>query len=271
MLTEKNLPDLHLAISFIDHTALEGADQQQTIENLCAVAKNPGKDLHPTAAVCVYPVWIKQAKEYLQNTSIAVASVATGFPAGATFAEVKKLETKLAIEAGADEIDMVISRGQLLMGHYDFVQNEIKEIKELVGSKILKVILETGELKDEQIISKAAFLAMEAGADFIKTSTGKINPAATIASSTIMMEAIKAYHTRTGKKIGFKPAGGIRTATDALTYLSLVREILSDEWLNPSLFRIGASSLTLNLAKAISEIKQTGKFEEQTSSKATAY
>jgi len=271
MLTQKHLSDLNLSISFIDHTALEGADQFKTIENLCAIAKNPGEGVHPTAGVCVYPIWVEAAKKLLQNTPLTVASVATGFPAGATFLEVKKLETQLAIDAGADEIDMVISRGLMIMGNHDFVQNEIREMKNIVGNKVLKVILETGELKEETIITKASFLAMEAGADFIKTSTGKINPAATIESSTIMMKAIKEYYGSTGKKVGFKPAGGIRTATDALTYLSLVRELLSEEWLKPSLFRIGASSLTANLANAIIQIKENGQFDEHSTAKPTAY
>lgn len=271
MFSQQHLSDLKLAVGFIDHTALEGSDQLQTIENLCATAISPGVGIPSTAGVCVYPIWVETAKELLKGTNLTVASVSTAFPAGASFPEVKKLETKLAIEAGADEIDMVISRGQMLAGNHDFVKNEIREMKAIVGDKVLKVILETGELKQPEIIKKASFLAMEAGADFIKTSTGKISPAATIESSTIMMQAINEFHASTNKKIGFKPAGGIRTASDTLTYLALVRKLLSEEWLQPSLFRIGASSLTANLAKAITQIMETGGFSEDTPNKTSSY
>lgn len=271
MLTKEHIADLNLAISFIDHTALEGSDQLSTIQNLCAIAKSPGEGINSTAGVCVYPFWVETAKKYLEGSRLTVASVSTGFPAGATFLEVKKLETQMAIEAGADEIDMVISRGQLLMGNENFIKNEIKQIKDVVGDKVLKVILETGELKEAALIKKASFIAMEAGADFIKTSTGKVSPAATVESSTIMMKAISEYYKASAKKVGFKPAGGIRTAFDALNYLSMVKEILSEDWLKPSLFRIGASSLTVNLAKAIKQIKQTGSLEEATNANPTTY
>ena len=233
-------------ISFLDLTTLEGKDTKDTVVRLCEKAKFPlsGRiEIPHCAAVCVYPVFIKTVKENLQGSGIKTASVATGFPSGQYHREVKLLDVEMCLKDGADEIDMVISRGEFLSGNYQFVFDEIRMVKSLCKNVHLKAILETGELGSYENIRKASFIAMEAGADFIKTSTGKISPAATLPVTFVMLETIKEYFEMTGKKIGIKPAGGIRTADDAFAYYSLVYNVLGEEWLNSSLFRIGASSL----------------------------
>lgn len=210
------------------------------------------KGLPNVAAVCVYPVFARQVHTLLEGTGIQTACVAGAFPAGQSPIHVKLAEVKYAVEEGADEIDMVISRGKLLEGEYIEVFDEINAIKEVCGNVHLKVILETGELTDLPRIYDASVIAMKAGGDFIKTSTGKINPAATPEAAYVMLQAIRDYYESTGKITGFKPAGGISTPEQALVYVRLVESILGPEWLNPGLFRIGASRLADNLANELS-------------------
>jgi deoxyribose-phosphate aldolase len=195
------------------------------------------------AAVCVYPTLVRVAKKELEGTKINVASVATAFPSGQSILEIKLSDTKFAVNEGADEVDMVISRGRFLAGEYNFVYDEIAAVKEACGKAHLKVILETGELDTLDNVRKASDIAIYAGADFIKTSTGKISPAATMPVTFVMLNAIKDYYKKTGIKIGMKPAGGISTAKIALQYLVMLNETLGDDWMNKDLFRFGASSL----------------------------
>ena len=245
-------------ISSLDLTTLEGKDTKDSVLKLCGKAKTPSygnNEIPSCAAVCVYPVFIKAVKENLKGSTVKTASVATGFPSGQYHREVKLLDVEMCLKDGADEIDMVISRGEFLSGNYRFVFDEIKTIKSLCGNVYLKVILETGELGSFENIRKASFIAMEAGADFIKTSTGKINPAATLPVTLVMLESIGQFYRMTGKKIGIKPAGGIRTANDAFGYFSLVSNVLGEEWLNNKLFRIGASSLLDSLLEILGSSK----------------
>jgi len=245
------------AISFLDLTTLEGKDTKDRVAELCAKAINPkpGLNLPSCAAVCVYPSLVSYAKSKVIGTGIKVASVATAFPSGQFHLKSKLEDVKQCIKSGADEIDMVISRGAFLEREYDTVFNEIKAVKNVCtnfGKDIhLKVILETGEIETLDNIRKASIIAMNAGADFIKTSTGKINPAATLPVTLVMLEAISDFYINTGKKIGMKPAGGIRTDKDALQYIMLVSNSLGEEWLNKNLFRIGASSVLDSLINAI--------------------
>lgn len=233
-------------LSLIDLTTLEGADTHEKAANLarqaCSYASIE-KQIPNVAAVCVYPTLVKTVKENLTDKNIGVASVAGAFPAGQSPIEIKVAEVKYAVEQGADDIDMVISRGSFLEGKYDIVQQEVEAIKEACGQAHLKVILETGELKTPENIRKASELSILGGADFIKTSTGKIPIAATLQAMLIMLDTIKEYFEKTGKKIGIKPAGGISEPEVALDYYFLVQEVLGKEWLNNSLFRIGASRL----------------------------
>lgn len=246
---------LFKAISFIDLTTLEGSDTFEKVGLLCEKAINPSntKDVSTCAAICIYPRFISYVSGKLKGTNIKTATVATSFPSGQVPLELKLQEVKYCIEEGADEIDMVISRGEFLSNNYKLVSDEINQISELCkkgknGKTVhLKVILETGELKTTENIYLASVLAINAGADFIKTSTGKISPAATLEAAYVMLTVIKDHFEKTGKRIGFKPAGGIRTTDEALQYISLVKNILGDEWLTPELFRIGASSLLNNL------------------------
>lgn len=236
----------------IDLTTLEGSDNTQKINELCATAinfKDEARNIPCTAAVCVYPPFVAQAKQLLKGTYIHVASVAGAFPAGQSPLEVKLAEVKYAVNAGADEIDMVISRGKFLEGNYQEVFNEIVAIKKACGSAHLKVILETGELKTADNIYAASMMAMEAGADFIKTSTGKIAVNATPESFLIMLDAISDYYQATGKMVGMKPAGGISDAEISLLYVKILENVLGKQWLNKQYFRIGAS----RLAKKIQE------------------
>ncbi|KRO70257.1 MAG: 2-deoxyribose-5-phosphate aldolase [Cryomorphaceae bacterium BACL11 MAG-121128-bin16] len=237
---------LHLALSMIDLTTLEGKDTPEKVRRLCYKARHlhdslPG--LPSVAAVCVYPTFVAIAKKELKGSGINIASVSTAFPSGQSILDVKLSDTKFAVDQGADEIDMVISRGKFLAGEYNFVYDEIAAVKEVCGKAHLKVILETGELDTLDNVRKASDIAIYAGADFIKTSTGKISPAATMPVTFVMLNAIKDYYKKTGIKIGMKPAGGIATSKIALQYLVMLNETLGDEWMNKDLFRFGASSL----------------------------
>ncbi|MEN9922732.1 MAG: deoxyribose-phosphate aldolase [Actinomycetota bacterium] len=241
---------IDLAIRMIDLTTLEGMDTKEKVHTLCEKAKHPDPfdlSVPSVAAVCVYPDLVATAKEYLKHSSVQVASVATAFPSGRSSLAVKLNDTKLAIDAGADEIDMVIDRGAFLAGRYFSVFEEILAIKEVCGKVHLKVILETGELQTYDNIKRASWIAMLAGADFIKTSTGKVNPAATLPVVLEMLYAVRDWHRYTGNVIGMKPAGGIRSSKDALKLLVLVNETLGVNWLHPDRFRIGASTLLNDL------------------------
>ena len=238
---------LKMALSMIDLTTLEGKDTEGKVRQLCYKAMHPHDALQniPTvAAICVYPTYVAIAKNALQGSDIQVASVATAFPSGQSNLEAKLSDTKFAVDQGADEIDMVISRGQFLTGNYQFVFDEIAAIKEACGKAHLKVILETGEIDTLDNVRKASEIAMYAGADFIKTSTGKIQPAATLQVTYVMLDAIKDFYLKTGKIIGMKPAGGISTSKIALQYLVMLNEVLGEKWMNKKYFRFGASSLT---------------------------
>ena len=233
-------------LSIIDLTILEGSDTENKIISLCDKAKEyklKGKGIPNVAAVCVYPPFVRIAKKNLEDTGIKVASVAGAFPSGQSPLFVKIEEVKYAINEGADEIDMVISRGKFLEGNFQEVFDEIAAIKEVCGDIHLKVILETGELESLINIRKASEIAINAGADFIKTSTGKISPAATEPAFIVMLDTIKEYYEKTDKMIGVKPAGGISEPWQALNYLVLVKDILGDKWLDKNYFRIGASRL----------------------------
>lgn len=235
-----------MVLSMLDLTTLEGKDSPGKVRQLCYKAAHlhdnyPG--IPQVAAVCVYPNLVRVAKESLSGTSIKVASVATGFPSGMSLMDEKLAEVRKVVEDGAHEVDMVISRGEFLCGNLDYVCDEITQIKNACGDTHLKVILETGELETLDNVRKASFLAMESGADFIKTSTGKISPAAIPTVVLTMLEAIRDFQERTGKQVGMKPAGGIGTAKQAIQYLVMVKETLGDDWLSPDLFRFGASSL----------------------------
>lgn len=237
---------LHLALSMIDLTTLEGKDTPKKVRNLCYKAQHlndqmPG--LPNVAAVCVYPNLVRIAKRELAGSNINIASVATSFPSGQSILEVKLKDTKFALDQGADEVDMVISRGKFLSGEYNFVFDEIAAVKEVCGESHLKVILETGELDTLDNVRRASDIAMYAGADFIKTSTGKINPASTMLVAYVMLEAIKDFSKKTGIKIGMKPAGGISTSKQSLQYLVMLKETLGNDWMNKDFFRFGASSL----------------------------
>jgi len=233
-------------LSFIDLTTLEGADTDEKAAKLAQQAShyaNSDKNIPNVAAVCVYPTLVKVVKENLRDQNIGVASVAGAFPAGQSPIEIKVAEVKYAVAQGADDIDMVLSRGKFLEGKYDEVQKEVSAIKAACGPAHLKVILETGELKTVENIRKASELSILGGGDFIKTSTGKIPVAATLESMLVMLDTIKEYQESTGKKIGIKPAGGISEPEVAIDYYVLVKEVLGEEWLNNKLFRIGASRL----------------------------
>ena len=235
-----------LALNVIDLTTLEGSDTHQRVIELCEKAKgfsSLGNDIPNTAAVCVYPVFVATAKKALAGTNIKIASVAGAFPSGQSPIDVKVAEVKYAVAQGADDIDMVISRGTFLEGDYQTVFDEIVAIKQACGKAHLKVILETGELQTPENIYKASEIAIQAGADFIKTSTGKIAVNATPEAMLIMLEAIKAHYDATGNMVGIKPAGGIATAEESLNYLKLVENTLGEKWMNNQWLRFGASRL----------------------------
>ena len=255
---------LDLAIRMMDLTTLEGRDTPGKIRALCAKAMHPqpgDPSIPSVAAICLYPSLIPEAKDALQGSTVKVASVATGFPSGQTFREIKVAEVKAAVAAGADEIDMVIDRGAFLAGDYATVFDEIVEIKDACGDAHLKVILETGELGTFDQVRRASILAMAAGADFIKTSTGKIQPAATLPVTLVMLEAIRDFEKATGRTIGMKPAGGIRTAKEAVQYLVVLYETLGPRWMTPERFRFGASTLLNDVLMQI-EKERTGRYQD---------
>lgn len=255
---ESKMHALKLAMSMMDLTTLEAKDTPGKVRQLCAKAMRPYDampDLPSAAAICVYPTMVRVAKEALGNSGVKVAAVATAFPSGMSTRKVKLDETKFAVNQGADEIDMVISRGHFLAGEYNYVFDEIAAVKEACGEAHLKVILETGELSTLDNVRKASDIAMYAGADFIKTSTGKVQPAATLPVTLVMLEAIRDFYYKEGKMIGMKPAGGIATAKLAIQYLVVLNETLGEAWMNPNYFRFGASSLANDLLMQI--VKQT--------------
>lgn len=262
--SESKLAGLKMVLSMIDLTTLEGMDTVKKVQQLCYKAThihNELPDLPNVAAVCVYPTMVKTASNALKDFDVKVASVATAFPSGSSSLRIKIQETKEAIFNGADEVDMVISRGKFHSGEYNYVFDEIASIKETCGSDVrLKVILETGELGDYDHIRFASEIAINAGADFIKTSTGKIKPAATLPITLVMLEAIKDHYYNTGKMIGMKPAGGISNSKLALQYLLLVKETLGDLWLDNHWFRFGASSLANDVLMQILKLK-TGYYQ----------
>lgn len=246
---------IDLAISMVDLTTLEGSDTPGKVRALANKAMRPDPtdpSCPAAAAVCVYPDMVKIAKETLGSSGLKVASVATAFPSGRASMAVKLADVRDAVDAGADEIDMVIDRGAFLMGNYDLVFDEIVATREACvrpdGTKAhLKVIFETGELQTYDNIRKASWLAMMAGADFIKTSTGKVQPAATLPVTLVMLEAVRDFREQEGRQVGVKPAGGIRTSKDAIKYLVTVNETVGEDWLSPDWFRFGASSLLNDL------------------------
>jgi len=244
--TSAKLEGLRLVVSMMDLTTLEGSDTPGKVAFICRKAMQP---LHPRyevpncAAVCVYPNLVRIAKKFLERSTVKVASVATGFPAGLMSAKLKLQEVRTAVRDGADEIDMVINRASFLAGEYERVFDQIAATKGACGAAHLKVILETSELQTYDNVRLASEIAMRAGADFIKTSTGKISPAATMPVILVMLEAIRDFFYETGIHVGMKPAGGIRTAKEALAHLVMLKEMLGDAWLTPDLFRFGASTL----------------------------
>lgn len=243
---EAKLRGLRKVIAMTDLTTLEGQDGAETVRALCRKAIRPSPvlpDIPSVAAVCVYPRWVSLAKECLRGSAVRVASVATAFPSGQLPLKLKLAEVRQAVRDGADEIDMVISRGLFLAGEEASVAKEIRAVRKACAGAHLKVILETGELDGYDQVARASELAIDAGADFIKTSTGKVQPAATMPVTLVMLEAIRRHRRAGGRRIGMKPAGGIRTAKEALHYLVMVRETLGMDWLTPKLFRFGASSL----------------------------
>jgi deoxyribose-phosphate aldolase len=238
------------AISMVDLTTLEGADTPGKVRALCGKGRRPDPDtvdVPSVAAVCVYPDLVAVAKEALAGSAVAVASVATAFPSGRAALPVKLADVEGAVGAGADEIDMVIDRGAFLAGRYGQVFDEIRSVREACGKAHLKVILETGELATYDHVRRASWIAMIGGADFVKTSTGKVSPAATLPVALVMLEAVRDYAELCGKRVGVKVAGGIRTTKDAIRYLVLANETAGDAWLAPELFRFGASTLLNDL------------------------
>jgi deoxyribose-phosphate aldolase len=254
---------LKLSIRMMDLTTLEGKDTAGKVRQLCAKAIRPldhDPTVGPVGAVCVYPNMVPVAVSALRGSGVHVASVATAFPSGLSPIEIKLEDVRRAVEFGADEIDMVIDRGAMLSGQIAKVYDEIARTKEACGHAHLKVILETGELGSYDVVRHASDIAMAAGADFIKTSTGKIQPAATPPVTLVMLEAIRDFYYATGRLIGMKPAGGIRTAKQALHYLVLVKETLGDAWLTPDLFRFGASTLLNDVLMQL-EKERTGAYQ----------
>lgn len=246
---ESKIWAIDTAISMVDLTTLEGMDTPGKVRAMCAKALRPDptdNSCPSVAAVCVYGDLVATAREAVGDR-LHVAAVATAFPSGRASMDVKLMDTKEAVAAGADEIDMVIDRGAFLAGDYAKVFDEIAAIKQACGDAHLKVILETGELKTYDNVRRASWLAMEAGADFIKTSTGKVSPAATLPVTLLMLEAVRDFADQSGTKVGVKAAGGIKTSKDAIKYLVLVKETVGDDWLTPDLFRFGASSLLNDL------------------------
>ncbi|MGI8577607.1 MAG: deoxyribose-phosphate aldolase [Nocardioidaceae bacterium] len=248
--TDAKVWAIDTAISMIDLTTLEGQDTAGKVRALCAKAQRPDPD-DPTcphvAAICVYPDLVTTARAALGNSDIHVASVATAFPSGRSSVDIKLQDTKEAVAAGADEVDMVIDRGAFLSGHYQLVFDQISAVKQACGDAHLKVILETGELSTYDNVRRASWLAMLAGADFIKTSTGKVQPAATPPVTLVMLEAVRDFRDATGRMVGVKAAGGISASKDAIRYLVIVNETAGEDWLTPRWFRFGASRLLNDL------------------------
>jgi len=260
---ESKAEALRMVLSMIDLTTLEGQDTPGKVRQLCQKAihlHDALPDLPHVAAVCVYPTMVGVAQKVLGDADIKVASVATAFPSGMTPRQIKLEETRIAVEEGADEIDMVISRGRFLQGEYGFVFDEIAAIKEACGDAHLKVILETGELGTLDRVRRASVLAMHAGADFIKTSTGKIQPAATLPVTLVMLQAIRDHYYETGRMVGMKPAGGISSAKLAVHYLVMLRETLGNAWMTPEWYRFGASSLANDVLMQIRK-QATGVYQ----------
>ncbi|GAA5166753.1 deoxyribose-phosphate aldolase [Pseudonocardia eucalypti] len=247
---DSKLHAIDTAIGMVDLTTLEGADTEGKVRTLAAKARRPDPEhpeVPPVAAVCVYPDLVATAVKELSGTGVGVASVATAFPSGRAPLEVKLADVRAAVAAGATEIDMVIDRGAFLSGRYGLVFEEIVAVKEACGAAHLKVILETGELATYDNVRRASWLALLGGGDFIKTSTGKVSPAATLPVTHVMLRAVRDWHERTGEARGVKAAGGIRTTKDAIRYLVAVREVAGERWLAPELFRFGASGLLNDL------------------------
>lgn len=260
---ESKVQGLKLALSMMDLTTLEGKDSEGKVKQLCYKAAHlhtayPG--LPTVAAVCVYPTMVATAKKALGDSGINVAAVSTAFPSGQGPMSVKIDDTRFAVDNGADEIDMVISRGKFLAGEYNFVFDEIAAIKEACGDAHLKVILETGELETLENVKLASQIAIAAGGDFIKTSTGKVQPAATLPVTLVMLETIRDHYYKTGRMVGMKPAGGIATAKLALQYLVMVKETLGSAWLTNEWFRFGASSLANDVLMQLMKEK-TGVYQ----------
>jgi deoxyribose-phosphate aldolase len=261
--SDSKMQCLKMALSMIDLTTLEGKDTPSKVRQMCYKAMHLHdiqEGLPTVAAVCVYPSMVGAAKKEVLNSSVKVASVSTAFPSGQAPLNVKLMDTKFAVQEGADEIDMVISRGRFLSGEYNFVFDEIAAIKEACGQARLKVILETGELVTLDNVRRASDIAMYAGADFIKTSTGKIQPAATMQVTYTMLEAIRDFHDTTGIQIGMKPAGGISNSKLALHNLVMVKEVLGNDWLTNEWFRFGASSLANDVLMQIMKA-ETGVYQ----------
>lgn len=260
---ESKIQGLKLVLNMIDLTTLEGKDTPGKVQQMCYKAMHPHDvilDLPSVAAVCVYPSLVRTAKKALEGSQVKVASVATAFPSGQAPLQVKLDDTKFAVNEGADEIDMVISRGKFLAGEYNFVYDEIASIKEVCGKARLKVILETGEIGNFDNVRKASDIAIQAGADFIKTSTGKIGSAANMPVTLVMLEAIKDHFDATGEMIGMKPAGGISNSKLALHYLVMVKEVLGEEWLSNEWFRFGASRLANDVLMQLMK-QSTGRYQ----------
>ena len=261
--TAAKVEALKLILSMIDLTTLEGQDTPGKVRQLCQKAMHlhdalPG--LPHVAAICVYPTMVSVARDALAGTDISIASVATAFPSGMSSLDVKLDDTRMAVQAGANEIDMVISRGAFLAGDYRYVFDEIQAVKEACGDAHLKVILETGELGTLDRVRRASVLAMYAGADFIKTSTGKIQPAATMQVTLVMLQAIRDFYRETGRMVGMKPAGGISSAKLAIHYLVMLRETLGSAWMTPEWFRFGASSLANDVLMQLAK-QSTGRYQ----------
>jgi len=262
---EAKIQGLKMALNMIDLTTLEGMDTENKVRQMCYKAAHLHDEfpnLPTVAAVCVYPNFVKVAVNELKGTGVKVASVATAFPSGHSSLEIKLEDTKMAVNQGADEVDMVISRGRFHQGEYQYVFDEIAAVKAACGKARLKVILETGELGTLDKVRKASDIAIYAGADFIKTSTGKIKPAATLPVTLVMLEAIKDYYYETGKMVGMKPAGGISNSKLALQYLIMLKETLGNKWLNNQWFRFGASSLANDLLMQILK-QETGAYQSK--------
>ena len=241
--------------SSIDLTTLSCNDSDESVTEFAKKAvefydKYP--EIPNVASICIYPSFVETVGLAVGDSPMRITSVAGGFPAAQTFLEVKSLEVAMAVENGADEVDIVLNVGKMLKGHYDEAANEVEVLRKEAGSDVvLKVIIESGALKTPELIRKASLLSMEAGADFVKTSTGKIDVAATPEAAVVMCHAIKDYYEKTGRKVGFKAAGGVRTPQEAVLYYTIVKEILGDEWITTDLFRIGASSAANNILSAI--------------------